>query len=362
MKIFLSILVMSVLLSATEFHTVFQKKIFLDKNTTGELVLQEESFQTLAEEPAKILINYEVNGTKKEYLFRDSSKKFPILYFDKPTYNTKIDESVNLVNSVNIFDIDSDGTNEMFLYGTSHYGGSGLVGKLLVLKKNKRGNVAKIGIIEAHDNFEMHYIKEENIIVAAQYIWRQGIEGHYGDTHRYKLDVYTLNDRLKKIPIYITEKKYNDQNSSIIDDNLEIVLAKYRIYNKNHISQEEQTKYRNFVQNYWDKVSQKDFEFIKQVFSDTAYYYTKRLNKEDILKDKKSVLKNIKKMTFDLNDFFIYKEKETIKIEYLKTYDIEGSMDGGTVKSLMVLEKVGNKLLITNESDPMILYQQKDLD
>ena len=217
----------------TEFRTVFQKPIALDSQTQATLTLQEEKTeQELLEEPAKILIDYESNGTKKQYIFTDKEKKFPLLYFDGLTLNTKIDKRVNLIGSVNCFDSDGNGNNEIFVYGTSHYGGSGLVGKVAVFHKNTKGEIEALGMVEGRDNFEINYIKKENIIVLAQYIWQLGVEGHYGDSHHYQLSVYELEDHLKEIPLFTTQKKYNDRNSSVIKDTLESVLAHYNQHKK----------------------------------------------------------------------------------------------------------------------------------
>ena len=212
----------------TAFQTVFQKNITLDAQTSALLQLKEEKTdQTLAEKPAKVLMDYDINGTKKRYLFTDTSKKFPILYFDAPTLNTKIDKRVNLVNRVNVFDTNDDGNNEIFVYGTSHYGGSGLVGKVLVFHKNIKGDIEKMGLIEARDNFEMEYLKKENIIVRAQFIWGEG-EGHYGDKHHYQIDIYELNNHFRHIPLMTTTKKYNDFNRTVIEDNIDSILKRYK--------------------------------------------------------------------------------------------------------------------------------------
>ena len=214
--------------------TVFDKKISLDAHTPAVLQLREEKTDhTLAQIPAEILIRYDINGTTRQYRFVDNAGKFPVFYFNTPTLHTDIDKRVNLVNRVNVFDADDDGNNEIFVYGTSSYGGSGMVGKVFVFHKNAQGEIEKIGEVEARDNFEIEYIQKENIIVVAQFIWGEG-EGHYGDRHYYQIDAYALGDHLKRIPLMKTQKRYLDFNRTVIEDNIDTILNVYRKSQKHH--------------------------------------------------------------------------------------------------------------------------------
>lgn len=349
-------------LHAVEYATVYNKKIHIAKHIDVELILKEEKSKHLLEEPAKIIINYDLNQTHTSYTFDDNSTNFPILYFDNLSLNYDLQKSVQLVNSVNVLDVDNDGKNEIFVYGTSHYGGSGLVGKVVVFKYIKPDKIKKIAIIKATDNFEIKYFPKENIIVVAQYIWRMGIEGHYGDKHAYQFFVYDIKNNFQRIPLFISHKKFNDQNRHIIEDNLDEIIAKYKSYIKQHLSKEDTSKWILFVKDYWQKVAQKDFKYLNNIYANKMKYYNKNCTKECVIQNKKNNLSRIKKIIFNLSDFLVYFEDDKIIIEYTKAYDIDNSLDYGRVKSIMVLKKINNNYFIINESDKNILSLKKDLD
>ena len=234
MKIVFYIFIILSSINATNFHTVFTQKIYLDKHCTGELSLQVGELDYLAKDPAKIIINYEVASKTKQYIFSDTSKKYPIYYFDKMLVNTKKSKIVNLTNSINIFDINNDGKNEIFIYGRSYYGINGYVGKVVILEENAYNAIQEIGIIETTNLSEIKYIEKENIIVVAQSIWDTKSVEYSKNAHRYKIDIYEIANKFNKVSILTTEKKYSDKNSSIIINILDKVLSKYDTYKKKY--------------------------------------------------------------------------------------------------------------------------------
>jgi hypothetical protein len=119
---FLLILFLFILeLQATDYKIVFNHKIALDTIHNATLKLYEEDVKSLAENPARISIEYSLNGGKMEYGFSEllthtnkyylskNSENFPIFYFKNTTFNTQKNQMVNLVGGVNIFDIDNNG-------------------------------------------------------------------------------------------------------------------------------------------------------------------------------------------------------------------------------------------------------------
>ena len=241
MKKFIYILVTIFMIStiqAGELHTVFNQSIDLSKNKTGKLSLLVGEREYLALNPALIMIDYEANATKRQFLFTDTatSKNFPIYYFDKMSVNTKKDKIVNLSNKINIFDINDDGKNEIFIYGRSYYGINGFVDKVVILQQDKDNIIQLMGLIQTTDLSEIKYIESENIIIVAQSIWESQwgsqLEEYSRNKHRYEIDIYEINNKLHKVPIFTTDKKYNDQNGSVISDVLDRAISKYHIYKK----------------------------------------------------------------------------------------------------------------------------------
>jgi len=349
-------------LNGTEYISVFQQQLKLNKETNVTLILQQEKSDNLLVNPAKIIISYNKNATRKKYIFEDNCTKFPILYVHDTFQNKHHSSIISLVNTVNILDMDDDGTNEIFIYGSSHYGGSGLMGKVAIFKYDKAKTIHLLGVISATDNFEIQYLKQEHIIILAQYIWRSGIEGHYGDKHKYQFYIYEYKDKLKKIPIYLSNKKINDRNNHIIQDNLSTILKKYKAYKKEMLPPKEASKYIQLVKTYWQKVSQKDFKYLKSIYADNIYYYGHYLKKDMVINDKKNRLKKIDNIKFSLNNFLVYQKDNHIFIEYDKMYDINDSMDYGHVKSIMGFKKEAAKNIVYKESDTAILNIKKDLD
>lgn len=232
MKFFIYILIMVSTIHAVELRTVFNQSIDLGENQTGELSLLVGELEYLAQDPAQIIIDYEVNATKKQFLYTDTSKKFPIYYFDKMLVNTKKDKIVDLSNKINIFDINNDGKNEIFIYGRSYYGMNGYVAKVVMLQQDKDNIIRQIGLIQTTNLSEIQYIEKENIIIVAQSIWGTQLEEHSKNMHRYEIDIYEIKNKLNKVSILTTQKKYNDQNSSVISDVLDRALSKYSTYQK----------------------------------------------------------------------------------------------------------------------------------
>lgn len=369
-KIFLILYLFVFELQAIEYKMVFEHSVNLNKNNNAILKLYEENAKSLASIPAKIIIEennkkytfVESSTNKFKYYFSTHSKDFPLFYFKNTTFNNQKNNIVNLVGGVNVFDIDNNGNNEVFVYGTSHYGGSGSYGKVLIFEKNKDAIILKAPIIEANDNYEIKYYQKENIIIVAQYIWRGNIEAHYGDLHRYKFYIYEINNDFKKIPIFLSKKKFNDENTKIIEDNLADILYKYSLYKSNKVSIEKEKQIILFVNKYWSSISSKNFDFINKLFNSKSFYYKKYFAKEEILKDKKRALKKVQKISFELNDFLVYKRGKKYIVEYIKSFDIDNGTDYGTVKSVLELKNNNNSFLILSERDIAILSLKKDFD
>lgn len=374
MKFLLLAFLLIIEIQAVQYKIVFEQKIHLNKNSIAYLKLYEENYESLAKKPAKIIIEHMVGGEKKEYSFSEvltdsnkyylstSSESFPIFYFKNITSNSKKNSIVDLVDSINVFDIDDNGNNEIFVYGTSHYGGSGSFGKVIIFEKDGDEIIQKASIIEANDNYEIKYYREENIIIVAQYIWRSGIEAHYGDYHRYKFYIYEIDTGFKKIPILLSQKKIHDEDENIIKQNLEDILTKYSLYKRSGVSNEEESRVLSFVKSYWDSVSDKNFDVIEKSFNSKAFYYTKSFSKNSILKDKRKVLKKVKQISFELKDFLVYKLNGKFIVEYTKSFDIDNGTDYGVVKSVLELKDIGSSFLIFVEKDIAILSLKKDID
>jgi len=360
-------------LTALTYKEVYKHEVFLNSTEKGILKLYEENTSTLAEHPAKIVIEYQINGAKKEfvfseafankdkYYFSENSKRFPIYYFKNIEFNSQKKKIVDLTKGINVFDTDGNKNNEIFIYGTSHYGGSGFFGKVVILEKNNDTIKLKAPIIEANDNFEIKYFKDRNIIIVAQYIWRNGVEAHYGDKHLYKFYIYEIDNGYKKIPIFLSKKMINDEIKNIIEENIDDILNKFDIYKKGKLSKSDEKKIISFVSKYWEKVSEKDFDFINMVFDTKAFYYSKIFSKDDIIKDKKRALKKYKKINFKLSDFLVYKKDDRYIVEYTKAFDMDDGKNYGVVKSLFELKELNGSFMISTEKDLAVLGLKKDI-
>lgn len=374
MRFLLILSFLTIIVNAVEYKMVFNHNIYLDKKSEASLKLYEEKTQSFAQNPAKIVIEYIANNKKEQYSFSENlnhsnkyylstnSESFPIFYFKNITFNNKKKRIVNLVDSVNVFDIDGNGNNEVFVYGTSHYGGSGSFGKVVIFEKDGDKIIQKAPIIEANDNYEIKYYREKNIIIVAQYIWRGGIEAHYGDSHKYKFYIYEIDNSFRKIPILLSQKKIHDEDKNIIEQNLENILIKYSLYQNSKVSNEEENRVISFVKNYWNKVSDRDFNFIENSLSSKPFYYTKNFSKNDILRDKRRTLKKVKQISFELDDFLVYKRNGKFIVEYTKSFDIDNGADYGVVKSILELEDLNSGFLISVEKDIAVLSLRKDVD
>ena len=219
-------------INATALHTVLTEKIPLDQNHTGTLSLQMGHKTYLADQPARILIDYENNGTKKQFLFSDTATKFPIYYFDKMSIHSTKDALVDLTNQINLFDTNNDKKNEIFVYGNSYYGINGYVGKVVILTQDQNSTIKPMGLITTFNLAKIYYIKRENIIVVAQALWGSKTEESSKHKHHYQIDVYEMAYGLKKIPLFITERNYSDQHGFIIKDVIERIITQYNLKRK----------------------------------------------------------------------------------------------------------------------------------
>lgn len=362
MKKILSIFICSLTLNAVEFKEVFNQKIKLDKNSEAILTLREEDTLEQNSNVARIVLNYSIYGKKKRYEFTDTSDYFPIYHFNKHAYNFKKRNIVDLTNGVNVFDVDNNGNNEIFIYGSSDYGGSGYFGKLIILEKNNSEIVQKTKIIKASDNFEIKYIKSDNIIIVAQYIWRNCIESHYGDKHYYKYIIYDIKKNFLKIPLLISKTKISDTYNNIIERDLIEIRKKYALYQEGRLLKIQEEEIKKFVKMYWQNISLKNFDYIENSLSKKVFYYSKELSKKMILNDKKKALQKIKNINFKIDDFLIYKRNNRYIVEYKKVFNIDNNHDFGTVQSIMELKRINGKLLIVVEKDIVIFSLKRDCD
>ncbi len=365
MRFLLTILLLFGALFASNYKVVVDKNLILGKDFIVNLKLLEEDYKDFASKGAIVKIRYIDNNFKeKEFTFsqndKDDEASWPLFYFNNRKVVTNPKNSIiNLVQGVTLIDLDNDGFKEIIVYGTSSYGGSGFIGKVLIIGKVRDSIKLKAPIIEAYDNFEILYFKEQNLIVVSQYIWRSGKEAHYGDKHRYFIDIYEVNNHYKKIPLMVTKKRYSDEGSSVILQLKRDILNKYALYKSSKISNAKKQQIINFVKEYWQRVANKDYKFIEDVFANRAFYYSKTFSKKMILKDKKRLLKRAKYIKFKLDRFLVYKINNSYIVEYRKYF--KTSKRDGKVVSFMRLKEGLNGFKILSEKDLAILYLSTDI-
>ena len=315
----------------------------------------------MSKEPAKLKIT-SLDGTTELYSFQDKSKDFKINHFDELKFNTQLKKLVNLKSSVNVFDADDNGKNEIFVYGASYQTMGDSVGKLLILEKEKDGIVQQAPLIEASNNFEMKYYAKESLIIVAQNIQRSGIEVRLGDSYTYQFYIYDVKDNFKKLPILLSKEKLDSNKKNLIDKSLNKILSKYHQYQKGNkvLQLAEDYEMIQFVKKYWKNISNNNLGVIKIILKDNVHYYSKKISKSKMLKDKKRALSKVKSIKFTLKDFLVYKKSDKYYVEYTKSYDINDYEDSGTVKSLMILERIDNKIYVDTEKDSRVLALGKD--
>jgi hypothetical protein len=157
----------------------------------------------------------------------------------------------------------------------------------------------------------------------------------------------------------VTKKRYSDEGSSVILQLKRDILNKYALYKSSKISNAKKQQIINFVKEYWQRVANKDYKFIEDVFANRAFYYSKTFSKKMILKDKKRLLKRAKYIKFKLDRFLVYKINNSYIVEYRKYF--KTSKRDGKVVSFMRLKEGLNGFKILSEKDLAILYLSTDI-
>jgi len=355
-KLLYSTILLSTLLYSTSYNVVFEKSIYLDKENRVKLKLLEEKSKEMLEKPAKVQITSE-DGATELYSFEDDDKNFPIYYFDKLKLNTQTKKLVNLKSSVNVFDVDKNGKNEIFIYGASYRASGDSVGKILILEKENGNVTQQVPLIEAYNNYEMKYYPKEQIIIVAQNIQRYKLESRVGDSYTYQFYIYDVKNNFKKIPIMLSKNKLDSNDKNLIEKSLNKILNKYHQYKKGQIELQLAEDYEmiQFVKGYWKKISEKNLNFLETVLKKQVFYYSKKFSKSKIIQDKKRALGKVKNIDFTLSDFLVYIKNNHFYVEYTKSYNIDDYEVSGTVKSLMILERINNKIYINTEKDTAVL-------
>jgi len=362
MKFIITFIFLFGALFASGYKEVFNKNLNLGKNFSVNLKLLEEDSDMAATKSAIIKVTYPTKEGNKEFVFsqkdNDANPQWPIFYFHDPKLIKEIKKFTKL-SSIALIDLDKDGYKEIIIYGGSHYDGSGYVGKLVIVGKSEDKFGLKAPIIKGYDNFNFYYFKDLNLIVVSQYIWRVGKEGHYGDKHKYFIDVYEVENNFNKINLMVTKKKYSDEGLPVAFILKDKIVKKYIDYKLHKPSEAKEKKIKQFVKKYWREVSKKNYEFIKNSFAKEAFYYSRVLPKSKILQDKKRVLKNVKNVKFKVNRFLIYKKNGNYIVEYKKKFKVDNQK--GKVISFMKLKEGKNGFKILAEKDLAIIELFNDM-
>ena len=348
-------LILSGLLMAVDYKTVFNETVALDIETKVKVQLLQEDKDYDLSHSAKVKIK-SMDG-EKLFSFFDNDSNSPIYDFGEIKLNKKIKNKklIDLKSAVTVLDMDGNGKNEIIIYGEYYepmieHG----EGKLLILEENSRGIEQKMPMVLGYDYYEMKFYPKEKLLIVAQHkvsSEKKGLNNHY----LYEFNVYDMKASFKKLPIFLSKKRIESKGKQIIDKNLPEILAKYHKYKKGKVSKVKELNLITFVKSYWNTISNNDgLDFIEQHLKDEVLYYNKKISKTSFLKKKQNSLKKIKSIEFELNNFLVYQKDAKYYVEYLK-FSTHDDLKFSYVKSLMVIDEVDGKFMIETEKDLRII-------
>lgn len=230
-KLFYSLLLSSTFVVASDYKTVFDKNIHIDKNHKIQLKLFQENILLgdYSNKPAKLEVYSLNDSAKKLYTFVDQDEDFPLYYYNGVTFNNKKKSLVNLLHAVNVFDIDNDGKNEILIAGEHYEMMGGSSSKIIILGEENDKIIQKTLPIVGDTLCDIQYSKKENVIILAQSSYTAELQDDvtYAFAHYY---IYDIEDNFKKISLFKSDKKVKwlSTGSDVIKQNLSEILKKYK--------------------------------------------------------------------------------------------------------------------------------------
>jgi len=234
-----------------ERKTVQEVEVPISKEIKAHLTLKMGYKDYLATIPVLIKIDVKYPDTNATFTMMNFGK-FATYYFEKMPVNLEKKDIVELNDKINVFDINGDGLNEIFIYGSSYYGVNGYVGKLTVLSPNKYKDIRQLPDITTFNLAKIYYLKKDNIIVVAQAIWGTKEQERNKNSHKYSIDAYEA-DSFKKTTLFKTDKSFKDENGFSIESVIDKIHSKYKMLQKIKTTKKDVVNYNNEIQNYLKK-------------------------------------------------------------------------------------------------------------
>ncbi|MBP7864885.1 MAG: hypothetical protein KA419_02965 [Acidobacteria bacterium] len=312
------------------------------------------------EKPAIVELRSHHEG--KNYVFRcsDPDPGWPVYEFSTELAGQTHPTLLRLDGLV-VHDLDRDGTREILLYGLSSHGGSGMLGRCMVIGLDKDTGFKARTSFSGTDNFQFWYDTQNATFLIAQFVWRMGREAHYGDAHAYVIEAF--DPALDPAPwkLDFTKKKYGDEDGVPIDtliDGLRAKLAQVRAGRLPPAKAEELTR---FVTGYWAAVTARNLKALRDACADELFFYSKVLPVGAVMAEKRRLLAKSPTLKFTCTNFLVYRRGDRVVAEYDKEYGAEKEGHGGKVRSVLELVEKDGVYRVVTEKDLGIYFLDGDL-
>lgn len=305
--------------------------------------------ETVREKPAIVEMHSRHDGKNYDFRCSDPDPAWPVYEFSTETVEQSHPTLLRLDGLV-VHDLDRDGVKEILLYGLSTHGGSGALGRCLVIGLDPEGGFKSRTSLSGTDNFQFWYDTRTATFLVAQFVWRMGREAHYGDAHAYVIQAFDPAQDPAPWKLDFTRKKYSDEAGVPIDELIDALRVKLAQVRAGRLPPAKAEEIRRFVTAYWSAVTARDLKTLRAACADELFFYSKVLPAAAVVAEKRKLLAKSPTLNFTCTDFLVYRRDERFVAEYDKAYGAEQEGRGGKVRSVFELvEKDGGYRIVTEK-------------
>ena len=324
--------------------------INLNSTETARLTLYDGYTKYTGEHDKELKGLIKITGGKNntmDFSFTDPENDWPVYVWPDSAVNTVVSDFTSLTRN-NVFDLDGNGQNEVFVYGESSHGSGYPLKKVFSFEESGGKMAQKYPVFSAVKNSYIIYYRPKKIVIIAQYI------GNFvsdGDGYYEFFISEQSNGFEEKLKLAITKKRHTTEyGEDVIEENIGDIADKYDLYKKGNVDEKEKKEVEGFTEKYWELLSQNKCAELKQYLPAKIKYYSGQFTAGQVIKDKERILAKNKGLKFRLSDFLIYEKDGHIWIEYDKWFEADKNVYGW-VRSLLQLVKQGNSFAVISEND-----------